>query len=94
MTENQDSPSTILDPNTLVEGEPSLNELFNKDPITLTEIDLSRIVAHYRKAREVWAAEEASSRTKNKRSNHRALKEFDLKDAPKLDELDLKLPEL
>ena len=43
----------------LAEAQPeSLQELFDKDPLLLTDPDVERIVTELRKARDLWAVAE------------------------------------
>ena len=66
----------------LTEADPqSLNILFDKDPLELTDQDIDAIVAELRKARTEWATEE-SSKSKSKASKVTAnlsLEDLDLK---------------
>lgn len=48
--------------------ELAINELFTKDPRELSDADLRRVVAEFRKVRARWEEEERSSRTESRRS--------------------------
>lgn len=51
----------------LAEPDPkSLDELFNADPLELTDEDLDTLVAEYRANRELWAKEEAAAKTQGR----------------------------
>ncbi len=50
--------STETSPNPLAEAEPSsLDELFSRDPLGLSDQDISSIVRELRRQREKWLAE-------------------------------------
>lgn len=38
----------------------SLDELFSRDPLSLSDADLDKMIAIYREKREVWARSEAA----------------------------------
>ena len=62
----------------LSEASPdSLEELFSRDPLDLTDRDLDRIVAELRAKRHLWTQEQA---TKPERKSKVARKELDLED--------------
>jgi hypothetical protein len=53
----------------LREADPaSLNELFERDPLSLTDSDVESIVAQLRVARSKWAEEEAQKQSRGKKS--------------------------
>ncbi len=86
----------------LTEADPdSLNELFSRDPLELSDADIDRIVAKEREVSAIWAAEEAAAHAAGRRSRVSVIKQP--KDAPgtkvelppgglKLDLSKLKLP--
>lgn len=45
----------------------SLNDLFEKDPLDLSEQDIELIVAAYRKHRAAWAKEEKDAKAQGRR---------------------------
>jgi hypothetical protein len=54
-------------PNPLDEASPeSIDELFDRDPLELSDQDVDKIVARLRQDREAWAADEASAQTSGK----------------------------
>lgn len=54
-------PTTPAALSPLAEAVPeSLDELFSRDPLSLTQQDLDKIIANLREARARWAAAEAS----------------------------------
>lgn len=55
-------------------GEPTLDALFNTDPLALTEQDLDRIIAVMRERRALWQREEVEARTAGRRANPNAAK--------------------
>ena len=60
---------TVLEQTPLKEADPkSLEDLFDKDPLNLTDADITKIVAELRLNRAAWAAEEAVKATKPKRA--------------------------
>ena len=61
MPEQQNQPSP------LAEADPkSLDELFNEDPLELTETDLAALVAEFRANRDKWAKEDAASQAQGR----------------------------
>lgn len=46
----------------------SLDELFSRDPLELSNQDLDKIVAHLRAQRNQWAADEAAGATKGRKA--------------------------
>lgn len=78
----------VLRPTTspLAEAKPeSLNELFSRDPLTLTEEDAERICAVFRKERENWKPGEVARKTATKGASKGTRKiaapaDIDLKD--------------
>jgi hypothetical protein len=73
------NPITEADPN-------SLAELFSRDPLSLSDADIDKIVAEYRKQREIWQladnqgkpAPRKPAAPKIKQSTEDALKELGL----------------
>jgi hypothetical protein len=58
-------PDQQTPPSPLAEADPkSLDELFNADPLELTNKDLAALVTELRANRDKWAKEEAESQTK------------------------------
>ena len=58
------------EPNPLTEAKPtSIDELFSRDPLSLTDDDVALIVDQLRAHRRLWAAEEKSSKKSGKRTN-------------------------
>jgi len=66
----------------------SLDELFSRDPLQLSDQDLDRIVAHLRAQRNQWKQEEASGA---KQSKAKGVTSSGPKEKVSLDMLDLKL---
>lgn len=60
-------------------SEASLAELFARDPLDLTEQDLSRMVEEFRRMRAKWQADEALGVKPGKRSAPEGLTLGDLK---------------
>lgn len=74
-----------MENNQLSEARPSsLSELFARDPLTLTDEEVDRIVAEMRDARERWYKEETEAKAKGRRANPAAAN-------IKLDELDIEI---
>lgn len=53
----------------------SLSELFERDPLHLTDQDLQRMVDEMRKHRHEWIKEEQAAKQKGKKQNHQRTKE-------------------
>jgi hypothetical protein len=69
MATTDDQGSSETAPNPLREASPeSLNELFERDPLSLTDSDVESIVAQLRVARSKWAEEEAQKQRSGKKS--------------------------
>lgn len=52
----------------LAEANPrSLDELFNADPLSLTDEDVGKIVADFRNKRHLWEKEEQEAKTQGRR---------------------------
>lgn len=49
--------------------EPSLNELFNRNPLAWSKADREAAIAHLRKTREIFAKEEKQAKTSGRRTN-------------------------
>lgn len=61
--------------NSLAEADPrSINDLFNEDPLNLTDEDVDRLVAEFRKNRELWAKEEASAQAEGRKRRPKTYK--------------------
>ena len=55
--------------NPLTEASPqSLDELFSRDPLELSNQDIAVIVAKFRALREQWLVDEAQGKTKGRRA--------------------------
>lgn len=65
-SETISTPLTIPDP-------ASLDELFSRDPLELTDSDVDCIVTKLREDRKRWAAEERESAAAGRRPNPRAV---------------------
>ena len=53
--------------------EPSLNELFERDPLTSwSAADRIKVIQHLRETRKIFAKEEAQAKAKGKRTNAKA----------------------
>lgn len=54
----------------LPEGtDPTLNELFNRDPLAWTDADRDLAIKHLRQTREIFAKEDSQARSKGTRAN-------------------------
>lgn len=62
MAEHQDPTSPIADVN-----YNTLDELFSRDPFSMSDADLDAIVAELRKRRNAWLLEEAKPKPERKR---------------------------
>ena len=49
--------------------EPSLNELFDRNPLDWGEDDLNRVILHMRKAREIFHTEDTKAKSAGRRTN-------------------------
>ena len=78
----QESPLKQADPK-------SLDELFNADPLDITNTDLEALVAEYRLNRHKWAKEEAESKTQGRASRPKEYKAKIPKGSIKLADLGL-----
>jgi len=57
----------------LPEGlDPTLNELFNRDPLEWESKDRAVVIAHLRETREIFAKEDKQAKTKGKPANAKA----------------------
>jgi hypothetical protein len=69
MATTDDQGSSEAAPNPLREASPeSLNGLFERDPLSLTDSDVESIVQQLRVARSKWAEEEAQKQRSGKKS--------------------------
>ena len=50
------------------EQDTTLNELFNRNPVELSDQDVQKITDYLRERRKIWAAEETSSRSQGRRA--------------------------
>ena len=70
------SPSSPLE-----EVTESLEELFSRDPLSLSDVDFARLIAEERRMAEEWAKAEALSATKRGRPKPQSAQEIkDLED--------------
>jgi len=49
--------------------EPSLNELFERNPLDWSDSDLSLVIQHMRKAREIFHKEDTAAKSAGRRVN-------------------------
>ena len=74
-----------IDENPLSEADPrSLDDLYAADPLTLTDNDVDKIVADFRKKRALWESEDAAAQ-----SQGRARRPKEYKAAPPKGQLSL-----
>lgn len=60
----------------LAEADPqSLDELFNADPLELTEANLDTLAAEFRSKRKLWEKEEAAAQAQGRRRRPREYKD-------------------
>ena len=69
----------------------SLEELFNKDPLHLTEQDLHQTVLYFRKARETFLKQDAAKVPRGAKNNPNPVKKVDLDAKLTIDDLELDL---
>lgn len=70
MTSAEEAEGFAKEP-TLGDIPPSLRELFDRDPLSLTRPDINAIVAELRQQRQNFVSAEAESKTKGTRLNTR-----------------------
>lgn len=57
-----------MDESPLAEANPlSLNDLFEKDPLSLSDVEIEMIVEAYRSQRAAWAREEKEAKSQGRR---------------------------